>query len=42
MNRNQTSWNLRIAAAIAVVVLLSTGLAPRGMAGEWRGYWGEG
>jgi hypothetical protein len=42
MNRNQISWILRIAAAIAVAVLLSTGLAPRGMAGEWRGHWGEG
>lgn len=41
MDRDQTSWIVRTAAAIAVVVLLSATLATRGLAAEWRGH-GEG
>jgi hypothetical protein len=41
MNRDQTSWNLRLIAAVAVVVLLSATWAARGLAAEWRGH-GEG
>jgi hypothetical protein len=42
MDRDTTSWVLRATAGIAVMVLLSAALAARGLAAEWRGYWGEG
>jgi hypothetical protein len=38
MDRDQTSWILRLIAAVAVVVLLSATLAARGLAVEWRGH----
>jgi hypothetical protein len=39
MDRDQTSRILRLIAAVAVVVLLSSALAARGLAAEWRGHW---
>jgi len=39
MARDTTAWILRATAGLAVVVLLSTALAARGMAAEWRGHW---
>jgi hypothetical protein len=41
MDRDQTSRILRLIAAVAVVVLLSSALAARVLAAEWRGH-GEG
>jgi hypothetical protein len=41
MDRDQTSWILRLIAAVAVVVLLTSALAAHGLAAEWRGH-GEG
>lgn len=38
MDRDQTSWRLRLIAAVAVVVLLSSTLAARGLAAEWQGH----
>src|SRR5262245_40190321 len=39
MDRDTTARALRATAGIAVVVLLSTALAARSMAAEWRGHW---
>jgi hypothetical protein len=39
MVRDTTAWILRATVGLAVVVLLSTALAARGMAAEWRGHW---
>ena len=41
MDRDQTSWILRLIAAVAVVVLLTSALAAHSLAAEWRGH-GEG
>lgn len=38
MDRDTTAWVFRAIAGIAVVVPLSTALAARGMAAEWRGH----